>query len=836
MLASEQQSAAMVQDADTTTTAMLCNLLSPVWVEVIMSTLALACYLLIHGGMKKHTSRWKSRKVPARLKKGVEAVEESPAEAAAVQESRRSRAETGTQLVHRALCHGRMLEALQQFSRLQASTTESCAASLLSALAREPQLSDEVTQALKDLAGRFDAKALEVAAADIHRGGEWLACRRLLHIAGLLSIPETKRTMALIVRGHGAEPAAMRTFIEETSAESALSKDFWEAMLALSAAASAAVSEHEPDWPRRELPMYAKGISTFGKEGQLDKAIGIFNGLRCSTPPNAIVCNCLLDACVHCDDMPVAIRCFEEMKHSGLADVVSYNTLLKGHAAKGEVEAARELLKEMAALQLTASCITYHAVLHAMVQRGDRQGMWEWVEQMQAAGHAANVVTCSILLKIVKTPSHAADLKRILKLVDETVEPSDEVLFGALAEACIRVGNLDLLSERTQAFAALRGLGKIYAPTYGSMIKAYGQAGNLERVWALWREMLTQEVTPTAITLGCMVEALVMNRCPDDAWHLTNEVWQNEEQRPFVNTVIYSTILKGFAMTRQHDKVTVLNEEMKQRGIPKNKITYNTILNSMALCGLMHRVPEVLADMREAEPRVDPDVVTYSTLIKGYCKSGDLDKSLDLFRQMREEAKLAPDELLYNSLLDGCTRQNRLQDASRILQEMLEAKIKPSNYTLSIVTRFLGRARRLDQAFSMVDSLSAEFGFTPNVQVYTCLMQACFDNQQPAKALALHDRVVRQGVVPDEKLYTALVRGCLHTGETEKAALVVRCAYHLPSPGMQHTRGPPQCVEARWVSEVLGKLGRTSVSAARELEKALQATGFQGSGRKKFSR
>merc|ERR1719162_2503168 len=289
-----------------------------------------------------------------------------------------------------------------------------------------------------------------------------------------------------------------------------------------------------------------------------------------------------------------------------------------------------------------------------------------------------------------------------------------------------------------------------------------------------------------------------MNWCPDDAWELTNEVWQNEEQRPFVNTVIYSTILKGFAMTRQHDQVTALNEEMKQRGIPKNKITY-------------------------------------STLIKGYCKSGDLDKSLDLFRQMREEAKLAPDELLYNSLLDGCTRQNRLEDASRILKEMLEAKIRPSNYTLSIVTRFLGRARRLDQAFSTVETLSAEYGFSPNVQVYTCLMQACFDNQQPAKALALHDRVVRQGIVPDEKLYSALVRGCLHTGETEKAALVVRCAYHLPSPGMLHTKGQPQCVEARWVSEVMSKLGRINITAARELERALQTTSFQGSGRKKFS-
>merc|ERR1719464_1265815 len=116
------------------------------------------------------------------------------------------------------------------------------------------------------------------------------------------------------------------------------------------------------------------------------------------------------------------------------------------------------------------------------------------------------MVTCSIFLKTIATPAHVGDLNRILSLVDSLGEPSDEVLFGALAEACIRVGNLDLLTERTQAFAAHGGFAKIYAPIYGSMIKAYGRAGDLRRVWMLWNEMQVQRVSPTAVTLGCMVE------------------------------------------------------------------------------------------------------------------------------------------------------------------------------------------------------------------------------------------------------------------------------------------------------------------------------------------
>ena len=60
-----------------------------------------------------------------------------------------------------------------------------------------------------------------------------------------------------------------------------------------------------------------------------------------------------------------------------------------------------------------------------------------------------------------------------------------------------------------QRCAQQGGLPALTAPTYGSMIKAYGQANNAEKVWALWSEMKERGVGPTAITLGCIVDVLV---------------------------------------------------------------------------------------------------------------------------------------------------------------------------------------------------------------------------------------------------------------------------------------------------------------------------------------
>lgn len=42
---------------------------------------------------------------------------------------------------------------------------------------------------------------------------------------------------------------------------------------------------------------------------------------------------------------------------------------------------------------------------------------------------------------------------------------------------------------------------------------------------------------------------------------------------------------------------------------------------------------------------------------------------------------------MYNSILDGCTKQRNVAEALRVLEEMKASGIKPSNYTLSILVK-----------------------------------------------------------------------------------------------------------------------------------------------------
>jgi len=319
------------------------------------------------------------------------------------------------------------------------------------------------------------------------------------------------------------------------------------------------------------------------------------------------------------------------------------------------------------------------------------------------------------------------------------------------------------------------------------------------------------------------VEDLVAKDRTKDAWALANRVWQKPKMWLMGHVNVYSTILRGFAKAKQHEEVCALYGEMLERNVPINTITYNIVLNSMVRTGQFGLIPGVLEAMKNSGKRGAPNYVTFSTIIDGYCRSGDVDAGLRVLAQMTEEG-ITPDELTFNSLLGGCAQRRRVKEALWLLDLMEEKGVPPSNYTMSITVKVIGRAN-LTKAFAMVEKMSSNYNLKPNIHVYTCLMQACFQRCRVNRALHLYNQVAEEKRAPiDAKTYTVLARGCLSNGAYNEAAMVVRTAYHLPCEGgwLHVQEGHPQGITADCLREVLSKLAREVPEVAHALENDLE--------------
>merc|ERR1719409_808510 len=223
-----------------------------------------------------------------------------------------------------------------------------------------------------------------------------------------------------------------------------------------------------------------------------------------------------------------------------------------------------------------------------------------------------------------------------------------------------------------------------------------------------------------------------------------------------------------------------LYEEMKNHASACNLVTYNTLIDACARVGEMEKATALFRDM--CERGVDPDLITYSTVIKGYCVQGDLEQGIQLFSLMRKR-NIKPDAILFNSILDGCARKRMRTLTEQVLRDMEEAKVAPSNFTLSILVKLYGREGDLDRAFEVVEQYPAKYGFQANATVYTCLMSSCISNECLDRALKAFEMMKEGKCAPDAKTYSTLINGCLRKGSLAEAVKLVDDAISVKGVG-----------------------------------------------------
>merc|ERR1719424_1369094 len=91
----------------------------------------------------------------------------------------------------------------------------------------------------------------------------------------------------------------------------------------------------------KEIAMRANDIRSCGKNGDLKGAIKVFERLG-TQASNTLIWNSMLDSCIECKDMQKAVEFFDQCRANNLADVISYNTMMKGYLANGQEGEAKK--------------------------------------------------------------------------------------------------------------------------------------------------------------------------------------------------------------------------------------------------------------------------------------------------------------------------------------------------------------------------------------------------------------------------------------------------------------------------------------------------------------
>merc|ERR1719262_616363 len=193
----------------------------------------------------------------------------------------------------------------------------------------------------------------------------------------------------------------------------------------------------------------------------------------------------------------------------------------------------------------------------------------------------------------------------------------DEILLSSVVEACVRVGKPDLLTSTLSSVQGKKNSISVSgAHTFGSLIKAYGHAKDISGAWRCWKEMRSRHVKPTAVTIGCMVEAVATSGDVDGAHELITQLLDDDDCREQMNAVIFGSVIKGYGRMKRMERVWAVFNDMLSHNITPSISTFNAVIDACTRSSRMDAVPKLMEDM--AKFRIKGNLITYSTILKGF--------------------------------------------------------------------------------------------------------------------------------------------------------------------------------------------------------------------------
>lgn len=216
-------------------------------------------------------------------------------------------------------------------------------------------------------------------------------------------------------------------------------------------------------------------------------------------------------------------------------------------------------------------------------------------------------------------------------------------------------------------------------------------------------------------------------------------------------------------------------------GTPDLKVN-NALANMYSACNEMEAALGVFNNMQ------DRDVISWTTIIKGFSNSGQVDQAQRYFVQMPQR-----DSVSWTVLLDGYLKQNQFKDVLLLFREMQAAKIKPDAFSsVSIITACahlgaleLGEWLRfyiekynmedvyvdnalLDMYFKCgeVDRAVRRFLKMPRRDkfTWTTMIVGLAINGHGREALDMFSKMLIALQTPDEVTYIGVLSACTHAG------------------------------------------------------------------------
>ncbi|PIA46299.1 hypothetical protein AQUCO_01500068v1, partial [Aquilegia coerulea] len=472
--------------------------------------------------------------------------------------------------------------------------------------------------------------------------------------------------------------------------------------------------------PEKDLFSWNSMVSGYVQNGLLYKGLTAFRQmLHMGLVPDSVTLLGVLSASTRLNDTLMGMSAHAYCLRNGLdLNINVSNALLAFYSECDKLSIAINLFHRM----VTRNVISWNTLISSCVHHGDMRSAVTFLQQMQQECVKFDLVT---VISILPCFCESEELIHGMSVHGYSIRTgfiADVSVINALISMYINCGNLD---AGNLLFASIPVRTVV---SWNALITGYRYSDLHKEAMTLFRHMTMEDQKPNFISL-LNVLPICHNQLQGKSIH-AYAVRTGDVLEPNLLTSLicmysrFENVSSSCLLFERADKrnITVWNAIMSvhvENGNANHAVTsFSKMLQtqqSLTICGYLTIARKMFDGLKIK------DVVSWSVIINGYGIHGNAEDALTLFSQMRCSG-LKPDDVTFVSILSACSHAGLVEQGRMLFNSMIEDfGITPRMEHYACVVDLLGRTGRLNEAYDLVKGLP----FKPSLSLLESLLGAC---------------------------------------------------------------------------------------------------------------
>ncbi|XP_038699350.1 pentatricopeptide repeat-containing protein At5g57250, mitochondrial [Tripterygium wilfordii] len=335
------------------------------------------------------------------------------------------------------------------------------------------------------------------------------------------------------------------------------------------------------------------------------------------------------------------------------------------------------------------------------------------------------------------------------KMVNDGLKPS-LVTYTAIVLGFCRKGKLD---EAFDVFKRVKDLGiEVDEFMYATLVDGLCTRGEFDSVFHLLEEMEEKGINPSVVTYNTLINGLCK-------FGRTSEAGEMSKNIPG-DIITYSTLLHGYIEEENISGIMEIKLRLEDAGVGMDIILCNILLKALFMIGAVEDAYALFKEMPGMN--LVPNPVTYCTMIDGSCKTGRIDKALEIFDEFRRTS--ISSVACYNSIINGLCKKDMVDLATKVYFELKE---KGLTLDAGICMMLIKAIFRKESAEGVLHFVYGVEHLEPDIYGYIFNNAISFlcKKKFPLAASEVYVLIKRKGSIVTCKSYYAILKGLIGCGK-----------------------------------------------------------------------